>query len=100
MAAEQLRGLSLSDIVAQAREMTKLAEQEAKDPKPFSPHGFRAISRQAVAWCIEAYQPAAFSEEKDLSADLSELTSPPVLAPTGSSPNVIQLSHQPSRGSP
>jgi hypothetical protein len=75
VAAEQLGGLSLSDIVAEVREMTKLAEQEAKDTKPFSPHGFRAISRQAVAWCIEAYQPDAFIED-------------------------VQLSHQPSRGLP
>jgi len=75
VAVEQTRGLSLSDIVAQVREMTKLAEQEAQDPKPFSAHAFRAISRQAIAWCIEAYQPAAFIED-------------------------VQLSHQPSRGSP
>jgi hypothetical protein len=73
--AEQARGVSLSDIVVQVREMTKLAEQEAQDPKPFPAHAFRAISRQAVAWCIEAYKPDAFIED-------------------------VQLSHQPSRGSP
>jgi hypothetical protein len=80
VAAEQLRGLSLSDIVAQVREMTKLAEREAQEPKPFTSHGFRAISRQAVAWCMEAYQPRAFIEERDLPADLSELPPTPVLA--------------------
>src|SRR5215210_2891514 len=62
VAAEQLRGLSLSEIVSQVREMTRLAGQETEEPKPFSASGFRSISKQAVAWCIESYEPAAFSE--------------------------------------
>ena len=81
VAVEQARGLSLSDIVVQVREMTKLAEQEAPEPKPFSSHAFRAISRQAIAWCIEAYRPTAFIEEQNLSVDLSEVAQPSVLAP-------------------
>lgn len=87
VAAEQLRGLSLSEIVVQVREMTRLAEQEAQDPKPFSPHAFRAISRQAVAWCIEAYHPPVFVDEQDSSAGPSKLSLPAVLAPAGASVN-------------
>lgn len=67
VAVEQARGLSLADIVVQVREMTKLAEEETGDPKPFSAHAFRAISRQAVAWCMEAYQPAPIVEDVQLS---------------------------------
>ena len=58
VAAEQKRGRSLSEIVAQVREMVRLAEEEAQ-PKPFSPRALRAISKQAVAWCVEAYEPAS-----------------------------------------
>lgn len=65
VAVEQLRGGSLSEIVVQVREMVRLAEQEAQDPKLFSPRALRAISRQAVAWCIEAYQPPVFLEAHD-----------------------------------
>ncbi len=83
VAVEQLRGLSLSEIVVQVREMARLAEQEVQDPKPFSSHAFRAISRQAVAWCIEAYQPAVFIEEEGLSTDISGPKLPAVLAPAG-----------------
>ena len=80
VAAEQLRGLSLSEIVVEVREMARLAGQEAQHPKPFSAHAFRAIARQAVAWCIEAYQPPVFIEEQDRAGDLSKLSLPAVLA--------------------
>jgi hypothetical protein len=59
VAAEQQRGRSLSEIVTQVREMVRLAEEEAQHPKPFSPRALRAISKQAVAWCVEAYEPAS-----------------------------------------
>ena len=65
VAVEQQRGVSLSEIVVQVREMVRLAEEEAQDPKLFSSRASRAISRQAVAWCIEAYQPSVFVEERD-----------------------------------
>jgi hypothetical protein len=54
---EQHRGLSLSEIVVQVREMVRLAEEDPHQPKRFPSRAFRAISRQAVAWCMEAYQP-------------------------------------------
>ena len=81
VAAEQPRGLALSEVVAQVREMTRLAEQDAQAPKPFSSAGFRAIERQAIAWCIEAYQPAVFIEEQRLLAALNEPPLPPAPGP-------------------
>jgi hypothetical protein len=80
VAAEQLRGTPLSEIVIQVREMAQLAEQEAQHPKPFTEHAFRAIARQAVAWCIEAYQPPVFLDEEDLSGSPDKLSLPVVLA--------------------
>ena len=56
--AEQQRGASLADIVAQVREMVRAAEGDENQPRQFPSHAFRAISRQAVAWCVEAYRPA------------------------------------------
>jgi hypothetical protein len=80
VAAEQLRGLPLSEIVVQVREMARLAEEEAEEPKPFSSHAFRAIARQAVAWCIEAYQPPLILDEQELPGSPSKLSLPLVLA--------------------
>ena len=80
VAAEQLRGTSLSEIVVEVREMARLAEQGAQDPKPFSAHAFRAIARQAVAWCIEAYQPPVIMDEQEVSGGLGKLSLPVVLA--------------------
>jgi hypothetical protein len=59
--AEQKRGLSLSEIVVQVREMVRVAEEDAERPKPFPSRAFRAISREALAWCVEAYRPVAFT---------------------------------------
>jgi hypothetical protein len=80
VAAEQVRGTPLSDIVVQVREMARVAEQEARDPKPFTPHAFRAIARQAVAWCIEAYQPPVLLDDHDITGSLGTLSLPMVLA--------------------
>lgn len=67
VAAEQQRGLSLSEIVVQVREMVRVAEENAQHPKPFPARAFRAISRQALAWCVEAYKPLVFTVGEDLS---------------------------------
>ena len=80
VAAEQKRGTPLSEIVVQVREMARLAEQEAQDPKPFTEHAFRAIARQAVAWCLEAYQPPVILDEQDLPGNPGKLSLPVVLA--------------------
>jgi hypothetical protein len=67
VASEQQRGLSLSEIVVEVREMVRLAKTDARHPLPFPSHTLRAISRQAVAWCVEAYRPIAFTAGADLS---------------------------------
>ena len=59
--AAQQRGLSLAEIVAEVREMVRFADEDPDLPRPFPVHASRAISRQAVAWCIEAYQPLVFT---------------------------------------
>jgi hypothetical protein len=65
--AEQQRGLSLSEIVVQVREMVRVAEEDAQRPKPFPSRAFRAISREALAWCVEAYRPVSFAAGDELS---------------------------------
>jgi hypothetical protein len=96
VAAEQRRGLSLADIVPQVREMALLAERGAQDPKPFSTEGFRAISRQAVAWCIEAYQPTVPIEVETELAAVKEPSSP--AAPTVMPLDRFSKGHQHNRG--
>jgi hypothetical protein len=61
VAADQSRGLSLSEIVVQVREMVRLAEEDPHNPNRFPSREFRAISRQAVAWCVESYRPLVFA---------------------------------------
>jgi hypothetical protein len=88
VAADQERGLSLTEIVVQVREMVRLAGEDAHRSKPFPPRTIRAISRQAVEWCIQSYRPLLFAARNDSarSAALRDpLASPPVLAPTGAS---------------
>ena len=80
VAAEQLRGTPLAEIVIQVRAMAQLAETEAQEPKPFTQHAFRAIGRQAVAWCMESYKPPIFLDEDDLSGNFGKLSLPEVLA--------------------
>ena len=61
VAAEQDRGLSLSEIVVQVREMVRQAEVDPREANRFPSRAFRAIARQAVAWCIESYRPLVFA---------------------------------------
>jgi hypothetical protein len=65
VAEGQQRGLPLSEIVVQVRAMVRLAE-EADHPVPFPARAFKAISRQAVGWCVEAYRPT-LSQTSDVS---------------------------------
>jgi len=62
--AEQQRGRPLSEIVPEVREMVRVAEASAPHPKPFPSRAYRALSRQAVAWCVEAYRPQFFAAEE------------------------------------
>jgi hypothetical protein len=94
VAAEQSRGLSLSEIVVQVREMVRVAEEDARHPRRFPLRAFRAISRQAVAWCVESYRPLVFAAGVDPSKTHAQISPnpaaaeplPPVVAPVGTTP--------------
>lgn len=84
--SEQERGLSLSEIVVQVREMVRLAEVDPREAHRFPSRAFRAIARQAVGWCIESYRPLVFAErarppEHPIRRDPPSLQ--PVLVPGG-----------------
>ncbi|MDQ6770406.1 MAG: hypothetical protein M3Z54_10510 [Gemmatimonadota bacterium] len=103
VAAEQQHGLPLSEIVVQVREMVRLAERDAQQPHAFPSQAYRAISRQAVAWCVEAYRPLIVTGAYDLPLTSSQPTSQPVpltLAPAGGSPNRHPAQSPNSRGLP
>lgn len=61
--------MSLADIVVEVREMVRFAEEDPTLPRPLPTQAYRAISREAVAWCIEAYQPVAFTAGHRFVAD-------------------------------
>ena len=75
VAVGQQRGLSLAEIVVGVREMVRFAEEDPTLPAPISSRAYRAISREAVAWCIEAYQPTAFTAGHQFVADPLPLNS-------------------------
>lgn len=77
--AGQRRGLSLAEIVVEVREMVRFAEEDPDLPTPFPSHASKAISRQAVAWCIEAYQPLVFTGGNDLPAGSAAFEALPTL---------------------
>lgn len=79
VAAEQERGLSLSEIVVQVREMVRLAESEACR-RGFPAGTYRAIARQALAWCVEVYRPLAFNPGADHSAPREAHPALPLMA--------------------
>ena len=103
VAAEQERGLSLSEIVVEVREMVRLAKTDARHPLPFPSHPLRAISRQAVAWCVEAYQPVAVSAGADLPEhpnDRDLVSFPPVHAPVDAATGRFPATSPTYRGIP
>jgi hypothetical protein len=73
VAEEKSRGVPFLEIVAQVREMVCLAESATNSNRRDS-STFRAISKQAVAWCLEAYRPAP--GQNDLPRDRFLLSSP------------------------
>jgi hypothetical protein len=100
---EQQHGQSLAEIVVHVREMVRLAEQDALRSKPFPSHAYRAISRQAVAWCVESYQPLSINASNDLltlSTGSDQGPSAPVLVPSGSSAGRVPAQSPNSRGLP
>ena len=63
--AERRRGISLAQIVVHVREMVRLRE-EATDPlAETSSLAFRAISKCAAGWCIDAYLPPVADRSHD-----------------------------------
>jgi hypothetical protein len=100
---EQQHGLSLAEIVIHVREMVRIAEQDAQQSKHFPSHAFRAISRQAVAWCIESYQPLSINPSNDFltpptGSDQGPLL--PVLVPSGPVAGRVPAQSPNSRGLP
>jgi len=85
VAAEQTRGLSLSEIVVQVREMVRLAEEDPHNPNRFPSRAFRVISRQAIAWCVESYRPLIFAARSNPSGPPTKAADsvPPVRDPVG-----------------
>jgi hypothetical protein len=103
VAEEQRRGLSLSEIVAQVREMVRVAERDAEQSKLFPSHAFRAIQRQAIAWCIESFQPLAITAGNDFCAPPNgsdQQSLPPVLVPGGPFAARVSAQSPNSRGLP
>jgi hypothetical protein len=98
---EQQHGLSLAEIVIHVREMVRLAEQDALRVKPFPSHAFRAISRQAVAWCVETYQPLSINASNDfLTPTESKAPVVPALVPNGLSSGRVPAQSPNSRNLP
>jgi len=87
--AGQGRGLSLAEIVVEVREMVRFAEEDPDLPSPFPSHAYKAISRKAVAWCIEAYQPLVFTGGDQVNADSGGIEARPVLKVAGSDRDLI-----------
>lgn len=101
--AEQERGLSLSEIVVQVREMVRLAEKDLQQPKPFPSGAFRAISRQAIAWCVETYRPILITAGDDFSGPPSGFVPrslAPASAPAVPAANRVAAQSPNSRGLP
>jgi len=103
VAADQQRGLSLSEIVVQVREMVRLLREDATHPLPFPSRAFRSISRQAIAWCVEAYRPVVFTAGNDLFVAPNQSDPqlvPPALAPVKPSAGRFPSQTPPYRGLP
>ncbi|MEO7822181.1 MAG: hypothetical protein ABIS15_01135 [Gemmatimonadaceae bacterium] len=90
VAAGQQRGLSLGEIVVEVREMVAFAEANPTLPAPFPPHAYRAISREAVAWCIEAYQPTAFTADHQFVAEVLLMNTTSALQLLATAPDIAE----------
>jgi hypothetical protein len=100
VAAEQDRGLSLSEIVIQVREMVRLAEMDPHQPNRFPSRAFRAIARQAVAWCVESYRPLVFASLPEHAARRDPPSLQPVLIPGGTVASRVPATSPNYRGIP
>jgi hypothetical protein len=103
VAAEQDRGLSLSEIVVQVREMVRQAEVDPNEANRFSSRAFRAIAKQAVAWCIESYRPLLFANRASPSEHPARREPPslrPLLVPVVAASGRVPASSPNYRGIP
>jgi hypothetical protein len=101
VAEEQQQGLSLAEIVVRVREMVRFAEQDALQSKVFPSHAYRAISRQAVAWCVESYQPLSINSNNHLlTLPSDQKLSLPALVPIEAPAARIPAQSPNSRGLP
>lgn len=73
VAEEKSRGVPFAEIVVQVREMVGQAEAASNSGRHDS-STFRAIAKQAIAWCLEAYRPVP--GQSDLPRDRFLLRSP------------------------
>ena len=71
---EQRLGVSFAEIVVHVREMVSESETAAGHSSARVSPTFRAISRQALRWCLEAYRAAP--DQRDLPRDRFPLESP------------------------
>ena len=103
VSADQLRGLSLSEIVIQVRDMVRRAEADPQQANHFPSRAFRAIARQAIAWCVESYQPLVFADRfgrGEHPATQIPTTGRPRLVPAGAGVNCVPASSPNYRGIP
>jgi hypothetical protein len=56
VSAERIRGVPFAEIVIHVQELVSSSEEAAGQPGSRPSAEFRAIARQAKAWCLEAYQ--------------------------------------------
>ena len=63
VAAEQNSGVPFAEIVVHVREMVELSEEAAGQSGLRPSAEFRAIAKQADAWCLEAYQSSKRQEQ-------------------------------------
>jgi len=74
VAADQSRGIAFAEIVVHVREMVSRSENAASHAGPRPSPEFRAISKQADAWCLEAYR--LLPGESDQPGDRFPIQSP------------------------
>lgn len=92
VATGQDRGLSLGEIVVQVRDMVRFAEEDPGLPMPVTRQASRAILRQAVSWCVEAYQPGASNHGQQFVADTQAWNPTSALKLLAMTPPVVEAS--------
>ena len=63
--AERRRGVPLAEIVGHVQEIVRLKEESMYPAAESLSLAFRAISKSAVSWCIDAYLPSTPDRSRD-----------------------------------